>query len=125
MISLISILNESFIEAIPSIFVVILSLFIHEIGHCVAYRIFGLKPSIDFSFKPLGLIMIGKNIFYLLLPMRKFIITIAGILIGFTPFLLTKTGGWWLIAYFMGCTGDIMILYKLIFRIPFNPPNVP
>ena len=96
------------------IIVFLFSIVIHELGHYIAYRIFGFKPI--FKFRWWG-ISIGDNCFIFLNHFQSIFIIFAGVLSGYVVIYWLPL--YYKIIYFFACLIDFVIAiqnYDEIFK---------
>lgn len=92
---------------IKSVLLLLASGLLHELGHYVAFRFYGVKPS--FSFK-LGWVTVGSALQTLsLTPAQNIIVLSAGVVAGTIPFFF-GVPSWALLVYAGLCLGDVGLL---------------
>jgi hypothetical protein len=84
------------------------AIIIHELGHYLAYRYFGFKPSIKFKWYG---ILLGENVFHKAKPYQAYLITITGILAGL-PFVVHDDS--LLVVYLFICMIDFVIILNIL-----------
>lgn len=82
---------------------ILITIIIHELGHYLAFRLCGKKPSIKFTW--FGIVL-GDNIWYSLNPKQMLIITASGVLTGLCVINLSNNYEYILI-YLIGCCIDL------------------
>lgn len=90
-----------------AIFVVL----IHELGHYIAYRFYGIKPKITFT--KIGVIQMGdETSLFQISPKKYFYIALFGILTGgfFTAVVLPEFN----LVYLLGCVIDLAIMISSV-----------
>jgi len=97
------IIDNFFRIIVWGIFVVL----IHELGHYIAYRYYGIKPKITFT--KIGVIQMGdETSLFQLTPKKYFFIALFGILTGgfYTVIVLPEFN----LVYLLGCVIDLAIM---------------
>jgi hypothetical protein len=91
--------------------ILIISMFVHELGHWLAYRYYKIKPSL--KIKWFG-ILIGQEIFHWLTVKKAFVILWSGVMLGFLYFLLFDPPTIFLLIYLMSSGLDIINIVSLM-----------
>jgi len=97
-------------------------IFVHELGHYLAYRFYGFKPDLKFNSVA---ILIGENVMYLLTLKQFLIVGLSGVLAGLVPLLLFASPlGLWLLLYLIVCGIDLLSIVYIISNSKFKDVNM-
>ena len=83
---------------------------LHELGHWIAYRLYGFKP--DIKLKWYG-ILLGNNCYKYTKVKAAFFINLAGIFLGYVPLLILDVPDTWILFYLLLCCMDIVNIMQL------------
>lgn len=106
-------MNEWF-GSILIVSIFLLSMIVHEFGHWLAFRMYGIKPK--FSTKSKVALTIGDDELYFLKPKQIIVVAFAGIIAGYLPLilLLGKNGGLFYLLEFFFCIVDLSTSMMII-----------
>lgn len=103
-------------ELIPimyNISAIILAILIHEIGHYVTFRFYGIKPKVVFKWYGIA-IEPNKLDSYEMTGKELYITSAMGIITGHLVLLLLGSSSEFFLAYWVGCIADLFNIYQLM-----------
>ncbi len=80
---------------------------IHELGHYIAFRLYGYKPSLKLR---LAGLFIGENVIMRITRLNTAIIALAGVMAGLIPIMLLNLNREWYLIYMIMCSQDLVII---------------
>jgi len=90
---------------------ILVALIIHELGHYIGFRIYGIKPKLAWHY---GAITIGEKEMYLLNSKQAVIVGLAGIIAGLIMIIITLPSLAFYLGYFIACSFDLSVIMMYI-----------
>jgi Ni/Fe-hydrogenase subunit HybB-like protein len=85
----------------------LVALIIHELGHYIGFRIYGIKPKLAWHY---GAVTIGEKEMYLLNSRQAVIVGLAGIIAGLIVIIITLPSLAFYLGYFIACSFDLSVI---------------
>ncbi len=95
----------------------LLVIVLHELGHYLAFRKYGIKPNIRFN----GALLMESDSMFLLRPVQVFFIFCSGILFGLVPFVFYYSYSLFLL-YIICCMIDIDAIMDIFSHLEDKRP---